>query len=94
MVPIGGHHKVSFSAGLGQDPSQADQALHQAKAAKTARFGSFRAGNAQVGHGQHFVHSLLPGAAGPVPTTEESAIPHELQQPRTAPISVPDVNKA
>lgn len=68
LVPVGGTHKLSFSAGVGLSPAEANEAIHHAKTAKTTKFGSFRTGNATIGHGQNFVHSSLPGAAGPVAT--------------------------
>jgi diguanylate cyclase (GGDEF)-like protein len=90
MVPVGGTHKVSFSAGIGHNPDHADQALHHAKAAKVARYGSFREGTATLGHGQHFAHSLLTGAAGSVPTHEESPIPGALRNKPTTPMPMPN----
>lgn len=93
LVPTAGHHKVSFSAGVGHTPEHADKALYLAKGAKTARFGDLRSDpNAVTGHGQHFAHSLMPGAAGPVSVVDEPAIPERYSQPkRTEPISMPSV---
>lgn len=91
MVPVGGTHKVSFSAGLGQSPEHADQALHHAKSAKTARHGSFRTGSARVGHGEHFAHSLLPGASGAVPVADEPLIPEGFKPKQTEPMPMPNV---
>lgn len=94
ILPVGGTHKPSFSAGLGTDPAQADQALHHAKAAKVARHGSFREGNVRLGHGEHFVHSLLPGSAGPVPVSTEPDVPAGVGRaaPRL-PMPMPSVGK-
>lgn len=83
LVPVGGYHRVSFSAGLGLDPYGADQALHSAKGAKRARYGD------TAGHGQHFAHSLLPGAAGEVPVAEEPLIPAGFKPKQTEPMPLP-----
>jgi len=93
LVPTGGHHKVSFSAGIGHTPEHADKALYLAKGAKTARFGDLRSDpGAITGHGQHFAHSLMPGAAGPVQVADEPAIPERYSKPKpTGPITLPQV---
>lgn len=95
LLPVGGHHKLSFSAGIGTDPDQADQALHHAKAAKVARHGDVRmGGNVRLGHGEHFVHSLLPGAAGAVQVADEPAIPQGVRRETSrAPMPLPSVNR-
>ena len=90
LLPVGGIHKLSFSAGLGHDPAQADVALHHAKAAKVAQFGDIRTGSAHVGHGKHFVHSLLEGASGPVPVEASPDIPKGMGHP-TEPMPMPKV---
>lgn len=92
LVPVGGTHKLSFSAGVGADPDQADQALHYAKRAKTARHGDFRTGRANVGHGEHFAHSLLPGAAGAVQMAPEPVIPEGVGRRQTQPLPLPTVS--
>jgi diguanylate cyclase (GGDEF)-like protein len=94
LQPVGGNHKLSFSAGIAADPDQADQALHHAKAAKTLKHGSFRTGSVKLGHGEHFVHSLLPGAAGPVPVATEPDVPAGVGHaaPRV-PMPMPSVGK-
>jgi diguanylate cyclase (GGDEF)-like protein len=93
LVPTGGHHKLSFSAGIGPTPGHADKALYLSKGAKTARFGDLRSDpNAVTGHGQHFAHSLMPGAAGPVSVADEPAIPEQYSKPKpTGPITMPSV---
>ncbi len=93
MVPTGGHHRVSFSAGVGQSPEHADRALYHAKSAKLARFADFRHDpQAVVGHGQHFIHSLLPGAAGQVQVEQSPAIPAGLHRPEPrVPMPMPKV---
>jgi len=93
LVPMGGHHKLSFSAGIGESPEHADRALYLAKGAKTAQFGDMRHDPMAItGHGVHFVHSLLPGAAGPVATAApEPTIPASLSVPkRTEPMPMPE----
>lgn len=85
LVPVGGHHRLSFSVGLGMDPQQADQALGMAKGARSAQYGH------DVGHGQHFVHSLLPGAAGAVSVAEEPLIPEGFKLKQIEPIPMPTI---
>lgn len=93
LVPTGGHHKVSFSAGIGHTPEHADKALYLAKGAKTARYGDLRSDpNAVTGHGTHFAHSLMPGAVGPVSVSDEPAIPEQYSKPKpTGPLTMPKV---
>lgn len=95
LVPVAGTHKVSFSAGVGQTPEESDSALYRAKATKTQRFGDLRRDpQAITGHGQHFVHSMLPGAAGPVALSEEPAIPEGVKKPGPqVPMPMPTVNR-
>lgn len=89
LQPAGGTHRLSFSAGLGESPEHADSALHQAKAAKAAQFGSARSPGAwQPGHGKHFVHSALAGAAGPVPIEASPDVPPGLKR-LTEPMPMP-----
>ncbi len=68
IPPINGTHRVSFSAGIGQDFNTADKALYQAKAQKLNPMGmrAFKPGQTP-----HFAHSLLPGGEGPVPLDPE-----------------------
>jgi diguanylate cyclase (GGDEF)-like protein len=67
MLPIRDDHRLSFSAGIGRSPSEADVAAAQAKRDKVARYGGARvAADARGGHGESFVR-----AAGPAPEARD-----------------------
>ena len=58
MPPIRGDHRLSFSAGIGRSPIEADAALSEAKRDKVARYGEVRvAAGARRGHGESFVRA-------------------------------------
>ncbi len=59
IVPIGGTHKLSMNAGLGDSPVAAQKALDKADEAKDA-------GNHLAGNAPGYVYSLLKGSEGPV----------------------------
>lgn len=62
LVPFKGTHNWSMSYGLANHPQAADEALNQAKVAKTAA-------NHPKGQSEHYAHSLMPGSEGPIPLT-------------------------
>jgi diguanylate cyclase (GGDEF)-like protein len=60
IAPIGGTHNLSLSVGMGQTPAHAEQALIHAKTAK-------KTAGQPTGQARTHVHSLVPGAEGPIP---------------------------
>jgi len=59
MAPIRDDHHLSFSAGIGKSPSEADAAAAQAKQAKVARYGGDArlAVDGRRGHGESFIRA-------------------------------------
>jgi GGDEF domain-containing protein len=64
IAPINGTHGLSLSMGFGHDPSNAEAALLQAKAAK-------KASGYRQGFARSHAHSLVPGSSGAVPTAPD-----------------------
>lgn len=72
MPPIRDDHRLSFSAGIGRSPSEADAAAAEAKRDKVARYGGEArvAVDARRGHGESFIR-----AAGLFPETKTGLEP-------------------
>lgn len=94
LQPINGTHRVSFSAGVGQDFPTADKALYAAKAQKKLPNGERAFAPGQT---PHFAHSLLPGGEGPIPLAadQKSPAPPKLpEQPKAPALSPPPASAA
>lgn len=90
LPPVRGEHFHSASIGLGHSPEHAEQALIHAKNAKQ------RAGYIP-GQAQTHAHSLLQGAVGEVPVSDEpEGLPPGLKQavpPGTSPMQLQTADK-
>lgn len=80
ILPVQGKHKLSISFGLGANHEQADKALYEAKKQKynpedMIGTDSRKWQSKYEPHNTpHFAHSLLEGAAGPVPLQPDNTI--------------------
>lgn len=80
IQPVEGKHKLSVSFGLGTNHEEADKALYEAKKQKynpedMIGTDSRKWQSKYEPHNTpHFAHSLLPGAAGPVPLQPQNTI--------------------
>lgn len=77
LAPVGGLHKLSFSAGLGHNFETADKALYEAKKGKKDPLTGKDI--YQKHNTPHFIHSLLPGNEGPVNSNTQ-----EIKAPKAA----------
>jgi diguanylate cyclase (GGDEF)-like protein len=74
LQPVKGTNHHSMSVGLASSPDEAEQAVIHAKNAKKGM-------GYAPGHAMTHVHSLLPGAAGPVPVSKPPDIPAGVKRP-------------
>lgn len=93
LGPVAEGQRLSFSAGVGRTPEEADLASMDAKAAKREKYGDVRQGNAKPGHGESFV-----SFAEEVRTREavveavalDAAVPEPRSQPNPRAVKVLD----